>query len=127
MSEQGNQAQSSNQVIADEIDAYLQACIVNRYFIGSVLVVRAGEVLLSAGYDMANLEHDVPHTPQSECRDREIIERSLKWINEAYALNRGSAVEVLAINNRNLIQSSSCPKLGIPETQLIATYPPCCF
>jgi len=68
MVEQGNQAQSSNQAIADEMTAYLQACLANRYFMGSVLVARAGEVLLSAGYGMANLEHDVPHTPQTKFR-----------------------------------------------------------
>ena len=68
MVEQGNQAQSSNQAIADEMTAYLQACLANRYFMGSVLVARAGEVLLSAGYGMANLEHDVPNTPQTKFR-----------------------------------------------------------
>ncbi len=45
MVEQGNQAQSSNQAIADEMTAYIQACLANRYFMGSVLVARAGEVL----------------------------------------------------------------------------------
>jgi CubicO group peptidase (beta-lactamase class C family) len=68
MVKQGNQAQSSNQAIADEMTAYLQACLANRYFMGSVLVARAGEVLLSAGYGMANLEHDVPNTPQTKFR-----------------------------------------------------------
>lgn len=68
MVEQGNQAQSSTQAIADEMTAYLQACLANRYFMGSVLVARAGEVLLSAGYGMANLEHDVPNTPQTKFR-----------------------------------------------------------
>lgn len=68
MVEQGSQAQSSNQAIADEMTAYLQACLANRYFMGSVLVARAGEVLLSAGYGMANLEHDVPNTPQTKFR-----------------------------------------------------------
>ena len=68
MVEQGNQAQSSNQAIADEMTAYLQACLANRYLMGSVLVARAGEVLLSAGYGLANLEHDVPNTPQTKFR-----------------------------------------------------------
>lgn len=65
---QRNPLKSNNQAIADEIDTYLQACLSNRYFIGSVLVARAGEVLLSAGYGMANLEHNVPHTPQTKFR-----------------------------------------------------------
>lgn len=68
MVEQRNPLKSNNQAIADEIDAYLQACLSNRYFMGSVLVARAGEVLLNAGYGMANLEHNVPHTPQTKFR-----------------------------------------------------------
>ena len=68
MVEQANQSQSSNQAIADKMTAYLQACLANRYLMGSVLVARAGEVLLSAGYGMANLEHDVPNTPQTKFR-----------------------------------------------------------
>ncbi|GAA6621677.1 serine hydrolase [Scytonema sp. NUACC26] len=59
---------SSNQATTDEMTAYLQACLANRYFMGSVLVTRAGEVLLSAGYGMANLEHNVPNTPQTKFR-----------------------------------------------------------
>lgn len=68
MVEQSNPLKLNNQTIADAIDTYLQACLSNRYFMGSVLVARAGEVLLSAGYGMANLEHDVPHTPQTKFR-----------------------------------------------------------
>ncbi|WP_315789918.1 serine hydrolase [Fischerella sp. JS2] len=68
MVEQRNQTQSANQAIADEMKAYLQACLANRYFMGSVLVACAGEVLLSAGYGMANLEHNVPNIPQTKFR-----------------------------------------------------------
>ena len=35
---------------------------------GAVLVARAGEVLLSAGYSIANLEHNVSNTPQTKFR-----------------------------------------------------------
>lgn len=68
MVEQGNQSKSTKEAIASEMNHYLQACLSNRYFMGSVLVARAGEVLLSAGYGMANLEHNVPHTPQTKFR-----------------------------------------------------------
>jgi CubicO group peptidase (beta-lactamase class C family) len=39
-----------------------------RGFSGSVLVARDGEPLLRRGYGMANLEHDVPNTPQTKYR-----------------------------------------------------------
>ncbi|MBF2004367.1 MAG: serine hydrolase [Chlorogloeopsis fritschii C42_A2020_084] len=68
MDEQRKQSQFSHLAVADEMTAYLQACLANRYFMGSVLVARAGEVLLSAGYGMANLEHNVPNTPQTKFR-----------------------------------------------------------
>jgi CubicO group peptidase (beta-lactamase class C family) len=68
MVEQRSSLQSNDKAIADEIDAYLQACLDNRYFMGSVIVARAGEVLLSAGYGTANLEHSVPHTPRTKFR-----------------------------------------------------------
>jgi CubicO group peptidase (beta-lactamase class C family) len=66
--ERDNQGRSSDRAITDNMAAYLQACLTNRYFMGSVLVARAGTVLLSAGYGMANLEHDVPNTPQTKFR-----------------------------------------------------------
>ena len=51
-----------------EIEAYLQAYLDNGYFIGSVLVDCAGEILLSKGYGMANLEHNIPNRPQTKFR-----------------------------------------------------------
>jgi len=60
--------QAGNQGITTEIAVYLQAHLETRFFIGSVLVARAGEVLLSQGYGMANLEHGVANTPQTKFR-----------------------------------------------------------
>ncbi len=47
---------------------YLQAYLETGYFMGTVLVACAGEVLLSQGYGMANLEHSVPNIPQTKFR-----------------------------------------------------------
>ena len=38
------------------------------HFSGSVLIARDGKVLFSRGYGMANLEQDVPNTPQTKFR-----------------------------------------------------------
>lgn len=66
MSEQTNQLKPSNQAIASEIAAYLQAYLETGYFMGSVLVARGSEILLSQGYGMANLEHNVPNAPHTK-------------------------------------------------------------
>ena len=58
----------TNQTVTDKLDAYLQACLTNRYFMGSVLVAYRGEVLLNQGYGMANLEHGVHNSPQTKFR-----------------------------------------------------------
>ena len=59
---------SGDRSIAEAIEAYLQAYLETGYFIGSALVSRAGEVLLSKGYGMANLEHSIPNTSQTKFR-----------------------------------------------------------
>ena len=55
-------------VIDKEMDAFLQAHLATGQFMGAVLVARGDEVLHRAGYGMANLELDVPMTPESVLR-----------------------------------------------------------
>jgi CubicO group peptidase (beta-lactamase class C family) len=57
-----------NETKSIEMKTYLQAYLETGYFMGSVLVAHAGEVLLNQGYGMANLEHGVPNTPQTKFR-----------------------------------------------------------
>ncbi|MEM8723692.1 MAG: serine hydrolase [Cyanobacteria bacterium P01_G01_bin.39] len=54
--------------LTKELETYLQAYLSTNYFMGSVLVSRGSEVLLSKGYSMANLEHSIPNTPQTKFR-----------------------------------------------------------
>ena len=54
--------------LTKEIETYLQTHLNNNHFMGSVLVSRGEEVLLTKGYGMANLEHNVPNTPSTKFR-----------------------------------------------------------
>ena len=63
-----NNTSNNSASLSKEIDTYLQAHLNNNHFMGSVLVSRGGEVLLSKGYGMANLEHNVPNTPLTKFR-----------------------------------------------------------
>jgi CubicO group peptidase (beta-lactamase class C family) len=50
--------------VASKLDEYLNAAT-KQGFIGSVLVARDGKVIFSKGYGMANIEWDIPNTPQT--------------------------------------------------------------
>src|SRR5689334_15093160 len=52
--------------LASEIDNYLTTLAEQDQLSGSILVAVDGKVLLSKGYGMANLELDVPNTPQTK-------------------------------------------------------------
>ncbi|HEY9695982.1 MAG TPA: serine hydrolase [Trichocoleus sp.] len=58
---------TNHQGVVNEMAAYLEAYLETGFFMGSVLVAHAGEVLLS-GYGMANLEHGVANSPQTKFR-----------------------------------------------------------
>jgi CubicO group peptidase (beta-lactamase class C family) len=64
---QGNAA-TTNQVTDKEMETFLQAHLATGEFMGSVLVARGDKVLHSSGYGMANLEHNVPNTPETVYR-----------------------------------------------------------
>jgi CubicO group peptidase (beta-lactamase class C family) len=48
-----------------EMETFLQAHLETGEFMGSVLVARGDEILYSSGFGMANLEHNVPNTPET--------------------------------------------------------------
>jgi CubicO group peptidase (beta-lactamase class C family) len=51
-----------------KFDEYLTAITKQGRFTGSVLVAREGKVVFSKGYGMANLEFDIPNTPNTKFR-----------------------------------------------------------
>ena len=50
------------------MDQVVQSYVANKTFMGSVLVARGSEVLLSKGYGSANLEWNVPNSPGAKFR-----------------------------------------------------------
>jgi len=53
---------------AARIDAYLNQLTQAQEFTGSVLVAQDGQILLSKGYGLADVENQVPNTPQTRFR-----------------------------------------------------------
>jgi CubicO group peptidase (beta-lactamase class C family) len=51
-----------------KVDEYIEAHIKNGTFSGSILIAHDGKVLLNKGYGMANIENDVPNTPETKFR-----------------------------------------------------------
>jgi CubicO group peptidase (beta-lactamase class C family) len=53
---------------AEKIDALLNAYHEQRYFNGSALVAEHGNVILRKGYGLANMEWEIPNTPETKFR-----------------------------------------------------------
>ena len=51
-----------------KLDEYAQAAARTEHFSGAVLVARDGKVLLSKGYGMADVENNLPNTPETKFR-----------------------------------------------------------
>lgn len=56
------------QELAAKVDEYMNGKVKAGQFSGSILVAQNGKVLVSKGYGMADLELDVPNTPQTKFR-----------------------------------------------------------
>jgi CubicO group peptidase (beta-lactamase class C family) len=54
--------------LASKVEEYMAARVQHDHFSGSILIAKGGKVLYCQGYGMANLEHDVPNTPQTKFR-----------------------------------------------------------
>src|SRR5262245_45894825 len=56
------------QDLSPKFEEYLNNLAKSNRFTGSALVARDGKVLFSKGYGLANVEFDVPNTPQTKFR-----------------------------------------------------------
>jgi CubicO group peptidase (beta-lactamase class C family) len=61
-------AQALSADIAPKVTEYMDALVKAGWFSGSILIARNGKILVSNGYGMANVELDVPNTPQTKFR-----------------------------------------------------------
>ncbi len=52
-------------IVTKQLNTYLTELETNQGFSGTVLIARDGEVLLSKGYGMADVENQIPNTPQT--------------------------------------------------------------
>ncbi len=59
-------ARHKRKSLKSKIDSYINAYVDQGWFSGSVLVAKDGNVVLSKGYGMANLEHNIPNTAQTK-------------------------------------------------------------
>ena len=64
----GTSPSSQSVPIEQAVDEFITPYVDARSFSGSVLIAEGENVLISKGYGMANLEHDVPNTPQTKFR-----------------------------------------------------------
>ena len=53
---------------AKSLDQVVQSYVQDKTFMGTVLVARGADVILSKGYGSANLEWDIPNTPSTKFR-----------------------------------------------------------
>jgi CubicO group peptidase (beta-lactamase class C family) len=61
-------AAQSDEDLLTRIETYLNESVKNNLFSGSVLIAHDSDILLSAGYGLANREWDIPNTPDTKFR-----------------------------------------------------------
>jgi CubicO group peptidase (beta-lactamase class C family) len=59
-------SQSHSQPLPNRIDSLVNDYAVNQQFMGTVLVAENGKVIFSKGYGLANVERNIPNTPETK-------------------------------------------------------------
>jgi len=84
------------------MDQVVQPYVADEKFMGSVLVARGGEVLLSKGYGSANLEWNIPNSPATKFR--------LGSITKQF-----TAVSILLLEERGKLKTDDPVKKFMPD------------
>jgi CubicO group peptidase (beta-lactamase class C family) len=84
------------QQVAAKVDEYMNAAVKAEGFTGSILVARDGAPLASKGYGLANVELNVPNTPQTVFRLASLTKQftavAIMMLQERGKLNTGDSV-----------------------------------
>jgi len=83
----------SDRQIATEIDRYMRSAVEFEKFTGSIIVARDGKPIVSRGYGLANVEHDIPNTAKTVFRlaslTKQFTATSIMMLQERGKLNVG--------------------------------------
>src|SRR5262245_5589042 len=90
------------QNIDSRMDQIAQSYVSNKQFMGSVLVARGNEVLLSKGYSSANLEWQIPNTSTTKFR--------LGSITKQF-----TAASILLLEERGKLKTDDPVKKHLPD------------
>lgn len=104
MARGGLQPNTDDPAIEAKVDAYIKPYVDINSFSGAVLIARKGNVLLSKGYGMANVELDVRNTPQTRFH--------IASISKTF-----TAAAIMLLEERGLL------RLTDPLTKYIPDYP----
>ena len=85
------------------MDQVVQSYVTNKTFMGSVLVARGDEVLLSKGYGSANLEWNIPNSPSTKFR--------LGSVTKQF-----TAASILLLEERGKLKTDDLVKKLMPDT-----------
>jgi CubicO group peptidase (beta-lactamase class C family) len=84
------------QQVAAKVDEYMNAAVKAEGFSGSILVARDGSPVASKGYGLANIELDVPNTPQTVFRLASLTKQftavATMMLQERGKLNTGDSI-----------------------------------
>src|SRR5687768_9165616 len=87
---------------ASRMDQIVQSYVANKQFMGTVLVARGGQVLISKGYGSANLEWEIPNAPNTKFR--------LGSVSKQF-----TAAAILLLEERGKLQVSDPVKKHLPD------------
>src|SRR6185503_21382466 len=90
------------QDLGARMDQIVQSYADNKQFMGSVLVARGDQVLLSKGYGFANLEWKLPDTPSTKFR--------LASVSKQFA-----AASILLLEERGMLKVEDPVKKYVPD------------
>ncbi len=118
---------------ADRMDKMIESYVKDHEFIGTVLVAKGDKVLLDKGYGSANIEWNIPNTPQTKFRiaslTKQFTAASVLILEERGKLKLGDKISAYLpdtppawrdITIFHLLTHSS----GIPNFSNLDTFPP---